>query len=44
MFRVATRVFSVRLLQEVAFLKQLRWLAQTNVITLKTQPYEVNAR
>ncbi len=40
---VATRVFSVRLLHAVAFSKKLRWLAQTKVITLKTQPHAVNA-
>ncbi len=33
-----------RLLHSVAFSKKLRWLAQTKVISLKTQPYAVNAR
>jgi len=34
----------MRLLHAVAFSKKLRWLAQTKVITLKTQPRTVNAR
>jgi hypothetical protein len=40
---VATSVFRMRLLHVVAFSKKLRWLAQTKVITLKTQLYAVNA-
>jgi len=40
---VATAVFSVRLLHAVAFSKKLPWLAQTKVISLKTQPHAVNA-
>jgi len=34
----------MRLLHVVAFSKKLRWLAQTKVITLKTQLHAVNAR
>jgi len=33
----------MRLLHEVAFSKKLRWLAQTKVITFKTQLHAVNA-
>jgi len=33
----------MRLLHVVAFSKKLRWLAQSKVITLKTQPHAVNA-
>ncbi len=36
--------FTLRLLHVVAFSKNLRWLAQTKVITLKTQLHAVNAR
>jgi len=41
---VATHVFSMRFMHEVAFLKYLPWFAQTSVITLKTQMHAVNAR
>jgi len=41
---VATVVFNVRLLHAIALSKKLRWLAQTKVITLKTQLLAVNAR
>jgi len=41
---VATSVLRMRLLLMVAFLKKLRWLAQTKVFTLKTQLHAVNAR
>ena len=41
---VATRVFNVHLLNVVVFSKKILWFAQTNVITLKTQTHEVNAR
>jgi len=34
----------VRLLHVVAFSKKLHWLAQTKVITLKTQLHAVNKR
>jgi len=34
----------MRLLHVVAFSKKLPWLAQTKVITLKTQLHAVNAR
>jgi len=34
----------MRLLHAVAFSKKLRWLAQTKVITSKTQPHAVNSR
>ena len=37
-------VFNVRLLHAVAFSKKLHWLAQTNVITSKTQTHVLNAR
>jgi len=40
----ATSVLRMRLLHVVAFSKKLRWLAQTKVITLKTQLHAVNAR
>jgi len=33
----------MRLLHAVAFSKKLRWLAQTKVISLKTQLHAVNA-
>ncbi len=33
----------MRLLHTVAFSKKLRWLSQTKVISLKTQPHAVNA-
>jgi len=33
----------MRLLHAVAFTKKLRWLTQTKVISLKTQPHAVNA-
>jgi len=39
----ATSVLRMRLLYVVAFSKKLRWLAQTKVITLKTQLHAVNA-
>jgi len=41
---VATVVLRMRLLHFVACSKQLCWLAQTKVITLKTQLHAVNAR
>ena len=41
---VATSVLRMRLLHVVAFSKKLRWLAQTKVITLKTQLRAVDAR
>ncbi len=41
---VATSVLRMRLLHMVAFSMKLRWLAQTKVITLKTQLHAVNAR
>jgi hypothetical protein len=41
---VATSVLRMRLLHAVAFSKKLHWLAQTKVISLKTQLHEVNAR
>jgi len=41
---VATSVLRMRLLQVVEFSKKLRWLAQTKVITLKTQLHVVNVR
>jgi len=41
---VATSVLRLRLLHVVAFSKKLRWLAQTKIITLKTQLHAVNAR
>jgi len=41
---IETRVFSVRLLHEVAFSMLLSWLSQTKVITLKTQTHAVNPR
>jgi len=40
----ATSVLRMRLLHVFAFSKKLRWLAQTNVISLKTQLHAVNAR
>ncbi len=40
---VATSVLRMRLLHVVAFSKRSRWLAQTKVITLKTQLHAVNA-
>jgi hypothetical protein len=40
---VATSVLRMRLLHVVAFSKKLRWLAQTKVITLKTEMHAVNA-
>ena len=39
---VATRGFNMRLLHAIAFLKKLLWLAQTIVITQKTQTHSVN--
>ena len=39
---VAIHVFDVRLLQSFAFSKKLLWLAQTNVISLKTQIHSEN--
>jgi len=41
---VATSVLRMRSLHVVAFSKKLRWLAQTKVISLKTQLHAVNAR
>ncbi len=41
--RVATSVLRMRLLHVVAFSMKLRWLAQTKIITLKTQLHAVNA-
>ncbi len=41
---VATSVLRMRLMQVVAFSKKLRWLAQTKVLTLKTQLHAVNTR
>ena len=41
---IATRVFNVRLLYADAFSKWLHWLAQTNVITMKTQTENVAIR
>jgi len=40
---MATSVLRMRLLHVVAFSKILRWLAQTKVITLKTQLHAINA-
>ena len=40
---VATLVFNMRLLHAIAFSKKLLWLAQTNVISFKTQTHAVNA-
>jgi len=42
--RVATSVLCMRLLHVAAFSKKLRWLAQTKIISLKTQLHAVNAR
>jgi len=41
---IATRVFSGRLLHDVAFSKKLLWFEKTKVITLKMQLDAVNAR
>jgi len=41
---VAMSVLRMRLLHVVGFSKKLRWLAQTKLITLKTQLHAVNAR
>jgi hypothetical protein len=41
---VATSVLRMRLLHAIAFSKKLLWFGSTNVISLKTQPYAVNAR
>jgi len=40
---VATSVLRIHLMHVVAFLKKLRWLAQTKVISLKTHLHAVNA-
>jgi len=40
---VAMNVLRMRLLHAVGFSKRLRWLAQTKVITFKTQLHAVNA-
>ena len=41
---VVILLFNVRILHAVAFSKKLLWVAQTNVITLKTQMHAIHAR
>jgi len=38
------RAFKHALLHTVVFSKELRWMVQTKIITLKTQLHAVNAR